>query len=107
MVEPALSSSDAPTAVRLRGVTKVYDNGTVALGPLDLDIEQGRIRLAVGLVRLRQIHRAAPDRRPDRAVCRHLWMSPHTGAVTHIGFVFQEPTLMPWSTVSGTMCGCR
>ena len=29
-------------AVSLRGVTKVYDNGVVALGPIDLEIRRGR-----------------------------------------------------------------
>ena len=41
MAEPALSETDidaAGLAVRLRGVTKVYDNGVAALGPLDLDV---------------------------------------------------------------------
>ncbi len=98
MVEPALSSSDAPTAVRLRGVTKVYDNGTVALGPLDLDIRKGEfvsllgssgcgkstaLRLIAGLI--------APS-------AGTLDVAAHSSGHA-IGFVFQEPTLMPWSTI--------
>ena len=42
MAEPAaLSETDSGTAglaVSLRGVTKVYDSGVMALGPLDLDV---------------------------------------------------------------------
>ena len=98
MVEPALSSSDAPTAVRLRGVAKVYDNGTVALGPLDLDIGKGEfvsllgssgcgkstaLRLIAGLI--------APSAGTVDVAAR--------SSSRAIGFVFQEPTLMPWSTI--------
>ena len=44
MAEPALSEVDARgagLAVSLRGVTKIYDNGVMALGPLDLDVRRG------------------------------------------------------------------
>jgi NitT/TauT family transport system ATP-binding protein len=105
MVEPALSETDtdaAGLAVRLRAATKVYDNGVAALGPLDLDVTKGEfvsllgpsgcgkstaLRLIAGL--------GAPSagtvnvsRRATRADGRH-----------PIGFVFQEPTLMPWANV--------
>ena len=35
--DPAAST----VAVSLRGVTKVYDNGVVALGPIDLEVRRG------------------------------------------------------------------
>src|SRR5262249_39943848 len=35
-------------AVRLRGATKVYDNGTVALGPVDLDVKRGEFISLLG-----------------------------------------------------------
>ena len=44
MAEPALSETEfdaSGLAVRLRGATKVYDNGVAALGPLDLDVKRG------------------------------------------------------------------
>lgn len=84
--------------MRLRGVTKVYDNGTSALGPLDLDIRRGEfvsllgasgcgkstaLRLIAGLI-------APSSGAVDVATSR---------AGQSIGFVFQEPTLMPWSNV--------
>src|SRR5215218_3370633 len=105
MAEPALSRTDIATAdlaVRLRAVTKVYDNGVAALGPLDLDVAKGEfvsllgpsgcgkstaLRLIAGL--------GAPSagtvnvsHRATRADGRH-----------PIGFVFQAPTLMPWASV--------
>jgi NitT/TauT family transport system ATP-binding protein len=104
MAEPALPETDSASgvAVRLRGVTKVYDNGVTALGPLDLDVNRGEfvsllgpsgcgkstaLRLIAGL--------AAPS---SGAVS----VSHRTGearAGHSIGFVFQEPTLMPWTSV--------
>ena len=106
MAEPAALSEtysrNEGLAVSLRGVTKVYDNGVMALGPLDLDVRRGEfvsllgpsgcgkstaLRLIAGL--------SAPtsgtvgiSRPADRA---------HPGH--SIGFVFQEPTLMPWTSV--------
>lgn len=97
-----MSSRPAGLAVSLRGVTKVYDNGVMALGPFDLDVRKGEfvsllgpsgcgkstaLRLIAGLnaptsgsVGVFQPHGQARDGRA-------------------IGFVFQEPTLMPWTSV--------
>ncbi len=89
-------------AVELRGVTKIYDNGVAALGPIDLSVMSGEfvsllgpsgcgkstaLRLIAGLSTptagsVGVASRAARDR------------SKHD-----VGFVFQEPTLMPWTTV--------
>ncbi len=92
----------AGLAVRLRGVTKIYDNGTMALGPLDLDVPRGEfvsllglsgcgkstaLRLIAGLAAPTSgtvgVSSRAGDKRPGPS----------------IGFVFQEPTLMPWTSV--------
>src|SRR5437667_4895439 len=103
MVEPgALSETDPQVglAVSLRGVTKVYDSGVMALGPLDLDVRKGEfvsllgpsgcgkstaLRLIAGLNAPTSgsvgISRPAGRARPGHS----------------IGFVFQEPTLMPWT----------
>jgi NitT/TauT family transport system ATP-binding protein len=106
MAEPAaLSEADTRTAglaVSLRGVTKVYDSGVTALGPLDLDVRKGEfvsllgpsgcgkstaLRLIAGLIAPTSgsvgISKAAGQARPGHS----------------IGFVFQEPTLMPWTSV--------
>jgi NitT/TauT family transport system ATP-binding protein len=89
----------AEAAVSLRGVTKTYDSGVVALGPVDLDVREGEfvsllgpsgcgkstaLRLIAGL--------SAPTSGMVRVSNR--------GTPGHsIGFVFQEPTLMPWTSV--------
>src|SRR5213592_4713999 len=95
-----LAAGSSGSAVRLSGVTKTFANGVQALGPLDLAIAAGEfvsllgpsgcgkstaLRLIAGLTQPTsgqvQVAPAAAQRR--RA----------------IGFVFQEPTLMPWATV--------
>ena len=100
----------APTAppakplVRLRHIDKVYSNGTVALRNLDLDIaplefvsllgpsgcgKSTALRVIAGLgdatagVIDWPLAQYDADGRPER----------------ELGFVFQEPTLMPWATV--------
>jgi NitT/TauT family transport system ATP-binding protein len=106
MSEPAalsdIGSRAADLAVRLREVTKVYDNGVTALGPLDLDVGKGEfvsllgpsgcgkstaLRLIAGLNAPTsgtvEVSRPPGQARPERS----------------IGFVFQEPTLMPWTSV--------
>jgi NitT/TauT family transport system ATP-binding protein len=64
MADPAavsdMSYRPVGLAVSLRGVTKVYDNGVMALGPFDLDVRKGEF-VTVGV---RKIDGAAPDRRP-------------------------------------------
>ena len=106
MVESAaLSETVSGTeglAVSLRGVTKVYDSGVMALGPFDLDVNKGEfvsllgpsgcgkstaLRLIAGLSAPTSgsvgISKPAGRARPGHSV----------------GFVFQEPTLMPWTSV--------
>jgi NitT/TauT family transport system ATP-binding protein len=110
MVEPAISPEAEPRttslaaslAVSLRGVTKVYDNGVLALGPLDLAVSQGEfvsllgpsgcgkstaLRLIAGL-NVPTSGTVVVSQRTETARGRH-----------RIGFVFQEPTLMPWASV--------
>ncbi|MET0221194.1 MAG: ABC transporter ATP-binding protein [Tardiphaga sp.] len=82
----------------MRGVTKVYDNGTTALGPLDLDIRRGEFVSLLGAsgcgksTALRLIAGLLVPSSGAVNVARQ-------GADPAIGFVFQEPTLMPWSSV--------
>lgn len=96
------AQAPARPAVALRGVAKVYDNGVAALGPLDLDIAAGEfvsllgpsgcgkstaLRIVAGLTAPTQGEVHVPARDGHRRSGRG------------IGFVFQEPTLMPWATV--------
>ena len=82
--------------VALRGVDKVYSNGVVALKGLDLTIREGEFLSLLGpsgcgkstvlrlIAGLGELSRGTIE-----------WSS-----VQHeIGFVFQDPTLMPWASV--------
>lgn len=107
MPDSALSENAvAGLAVSLRGVTKRYHNGLMALGPLDLDVRRGEfvsllgpsgcgkstaLRLIAGL--------AAPTSGTVHVSHRASNRVSETRAGHAIGFVFQEPTLMPWASV--------
>jgi NitT/TauT family transport system ATP-binding protein len=103
-------SSGAPV-VALTGVGKTFVNGVVALEGLNLDVRPGEflsllgpsgcgkstaLRIIAGLseptsgkiewLQSREPHGAAP-----------------AGATRRLGFVFQEPTLMPWATVAANV----
>src|SRR4051795_8104942 len=94
----APSGSSSGIAVRLRGVTKIYDNGVAALGPLDLDVGAGEFVSLLGpsgcgkstALRLIAGLSAATSGTVNVA----------GGKPNAIGFVFQEPTLMPWTTIA-------
>ena len=79
----------------LSGVTKRFDNGTEAIRRIDLDVAEGEfvsllgpsgcgkstaLRIAAGLLAPTTGEVRFPAGRPE------------------IGFVFQEPTLMPWAS---------
>lgn len=98
---PPVPRSELPI-VRLSNVSKVFSNGTVALNDMSLDIEQGqfvsllgpsgcgkstalRIMAGLGDPTSGSIEMPAAERAGETE--------------TEIGFVFQEPTLMPWGTV--------
>jgi len=96
-------------AVSLRDVGKTYANGVVALDRLDLDVRPGEFVSLLGpsgcgkSTALRII--AGLSEPTDGSV---IW--PHSDVpkdigqkASEIGFVFQEPTLMPWATVTGNV----
>jgi NitT/TauT family transport system ATP-binding protein len=90
------------TAIRLRGVTKTYRNGVPALGPVDLDIGRGAFVSLLGpsgcgkSTALRLIAGLAEPSSGRIDVAAH---APRARGEHAIGFVFQEPTLMPWASV--------
>ena len=84
------------TVVRLRNVGKAFSNGTRALTGLDLDVREGELLSLLGpsgcgkSTALRLIAGLM-----EPTVGTLAWASPRP----EIGFVFQEPTLMPWARV--------
>src|SRR5665213_925498 len=93
-------------AVSLRGVTKVYDNGVMALAPLDLDVAEGEFVSLLGpsgcgkSTALRLIAGLNAPTSGTVGVANRAGQARTGHSIGHgIGFVFQEPTLMPWSSV--------
>jgi NitT/TauT family transport system ATP-binding protein len=101
---PALSGIDASPgadfAVSLRGVTKTYDSGVVALGGIDLDVRQSEFVSLLGpsgCGKSTALRLIAGLSAPTSGVVRVAHHGAQAGR--SIGFVFQEPTLMPWTSV--------
>jgi NitT/TauT family transport system ATP-binding protein len=106
MAEPAASSETfsgtAGLAVSLRGVTKVYDSGVVALGPVDLDVGKGEFVSLLGpsgCGKSTALRLIAGLNAPTSGTVGVSHRTGQARASDPIGFVFQEPTLMPWTTV--------
>ena len=105
------STSAAPPNMRPRGdvvvsirrVSKKFSNGTLAVRDVDLDLYAGEFLSLLGpsgcgkSTLLRMIAGLG-----DASAGTITWpLSDNTGATGHggeLGFVFQEPTLMPWAT---------
>lgn len=96
--------SPSKTIVSLKSVSKTFSNGTVALADMSLDIHEGEFISLLG-----------PSGCGKSTALRIVagLGQPSTGTIDwptsaydsegrparEIGFVFQEPTLMPWATV--------
>src|ERR1700733_856653 len=89
-------------AVSLRGVTKVYDNGVVALGPIDLEVRRGEFVSLLGpsgCGKSTALRLIAGLSAPSSGTVRVARPTVTASGGHQVGFVFQEPTLMPWTTV--------
>ena len=106
MIDSAASSDiatgPAGLAASLRGVTKVYDSGVKALGPIDLDVGRGEFVSLVGpsgCGKSTALRLIAGLNAPTSGTVEVARRSGQARAGHSIGFVFQEPTLMPWARV--------
>jgi NitT/TauT family transport system ATP-binding protein len=89
--------------VTLRGVAKTFGTGTRALDGFDLDVRAGEFLSLLGpsgCGKSTALRIIAGLSEPSRG--RVTWSSTD-GRAKDIGFVFQEPTLMPWATVFGNV----
>jgi NitT/TauT family transport system ATP-binding protein len=94
-----LGAASSGSAVRLSGVTKVFANGVQALGLLDLSIAGGEFVSLLGpsgCGKSTALRLIAGLTQPTSGQVQ-VAAAPH--GRRSIGFVFQEPTLMPWATV--------
>ncbi len=86
----------APPVLTLRGVSKTFETGTVALSRFDLTVRTGEFVSLIG-----------PSGCGKSTALRIMagLTAPSSGTVEHagdragLGFVFQDPTLMPWASV--------
>ena len=99
-VETLSAARAPPVLASLRGVDKTFANGTTALSGLDIDVREGEFLSLLG-----------PSGCGKSTVLRLLagLTSATRGAIgwrdarPSLGFVFQEPTLMPWSDVDANV----
>jgi NitT/TauT family transport system ATP-binding protein len=89
--------------VSLRGVGKLFGTGLLALDALDLDVREGEFLSLLGpsgCGKSTALRIIAGLSEPSRGTVT--WRD-GADARRGIGFVFQEPTLMPWATVFGNV----
>ncbi len=89
-------------AIQMRGVTKTYDNGVTALGPLDLSVRAGEFVSLLGpsgCGKSTALKIIAGLSTASSGNARILSRNARDRSQHDVGFVFQEPTLMPWRTV--------
>src|SRR3984893_55574 len=88
--------------VALRGIDKEFPNGTAALKGLDLDVRQGEFLSLLGpsgCGKSTALRIIAGLSEPSAGRVAWHGADANPGSKSRIGFVFQEPTLMPWTTV--------
>src|SRR5437870_163257 len=95
---PAAASGESPMLLSLRNVGKVFSNGVTALSKVDLAIREGDFLSLLG-----------PSGCGKSTALRLIagLSTPTSGQLDwggsidrlNIGFVFQEPTLLPWASV--------
>lgn len=97
-----------PLVVSMRNVSKVFSNGTLALKDMNLDVRRGEFLSLLGpsgCGKSTALRIIAGLGGPSSGVIE--WPASKINArglpEGDIGFVFQEPTLMPWSTVFGNV----
>jgi NitT/TauT family transport system ATP-binding protein len=94
--------------VKMRSVTKVFSNGTLALSNMSMDIGAGEFVSLLGpsgCGKSTALRIIAGLGRPSSGTID--WPSSRINSrglpEGDVGFVFQEPTLMPWQTVFGNV----
>jgi NitT/TauT family transport system ATP-binding protein len=101
MMDKAAVTHPEPPLVALHGVDKTFPNGTRALSGLDLDVRAGEFVSLLGpsgCGKSTALRIIAGLSEPSAGSVE--WHDAPAGvSESRIGFVFQEPTLMPWASV--------
>jgi len=98
---PATAHHSAPL-VTLRGVGKTFPNGVRALAGLDLKVGDGEFVALLGpsgCGKSTALRIVAGLSAPSAGKVEWAHPDAAAGAGHRVGFVFQEPTLMPWASV--------
>jgi len=99
----------ATPLVSLRSISKMFSNGTLALKNMSLDVDRGQFVSLLGpsgCGKSTVLRIIAGLGEPSSGTVEWPSASSYdgTGNPDHeIGFVFQEPTLMPWATVANNV----
>ena len=99
---PATKPQTESSLLALRGVSKAFPNGTLALSNLEFDVRAGEFLSLLGpsgcgkSTALRIIAGLSP---PSQGSVEWPAQGMAADQTSRIGFVFQEPTLMPWASV--------
>jgi NitT/TauT family transport system ATP-binding protein len=100
----AKSPAGAGPVVSLCGVGKSFQHGVTALDCLDLDIRDGEFVTLLGPSGCGKSTALRIVAGLTEPTCGALiWSGGRVPQRGDIGFVFQEPTLMPWQTVAGNV----
>ena len=98
---PATATRSAPL-LALRGVGKTFPNGTRALAGLDLEVRDGEFLSLLGpsgCGKSTALRIIAGLSEPTHGAVEWPAAATEAQSGSRIGFVFQEPTLMPWASV--------
>jgi NitT/TauT family transport system ATP-binding protein len=100
--------ADSRRVVSMHGVSKVFSNGTVALGNMSLQVDRGEfvsLLGASGCGKSTALRIIAGLAEPSSGQIERPSSATTAQAVppADIGFVFQDATLMPWQTVWGNV----
>jgi len=94
------TASHSSPLVALRGVGKTFPSGTQALAGLDLEVRNGEFLSLLGpsgCGKSTALRIVAGLSEPTQGSIE--WPAAAAESENRLGFVFQEPTLMPWANV--------
>jgi len=93
--------NEVPVIISLDGVSMRFDNGTTALDHVHLELREGEfvsLLGASGCGKSTALRLIAGLEEPTAGTVK--WQVPEPRGKDHLlGYVFQEPTLMPWASV--------
>jgi len=106
--QPVVAAAKARPLVSLRSISKTFSNGTLALKDMSLDVGRGEFISLLGpsgCGKSTALRIIAGLGEPSSGTIE--WPGAEIDSAGHahaeIGFVFQEPTLMPWATVAANV----